>query len=84
MGTSLDRSTLRKVEADQADTIRKAVDPGKFKDKHTWTECEVKLKNYLYKIPGVNGVPLSYVMQSQAAPDCTTYFQSDFIDETIS
>ena len=84
LGTALDRAKQKKVESDQAETIRKAAYPGEFKDKHTWTECEVKLKNYLYKIPGVNGVPLSYVMQSQAAPDCTTYFQSDFIDETIS
>ena len=30
--TDLDRSTLKKVEADQANTITKAEDPGKFKD----------------------------------------------------
>ena len=84
MGTSLDRSTLRKVEADQADTIRKAVDPGKFKDEHTWTECELKFENYISKIPGVNGMSPSYVVRNQAASDRTTDFQGDFIAETIA
>ena len=44
----------------------------------------MKLEQYLSRIPGVNGVPLSYVMQSQAAPDRNTYFQGDFIAETIA
>ena len=42
MGTALDYATLRKVEADQAETTSKAVDPGKFNEKHTWPEWEVK------------------------------------------
>ena len=75
---------LGKVGADQANTIRKASYTGKFKDEHTWTEWEVKLENYLYKIPGVNGVPMSYAVQSQAAPDRTTDFQGNFVAETIA
>ena len=61
---ALYRATLRKVGAYQADTIRKAADPGKFKDDSTWTEWEVKFENYLSTIPGVNSVPLSYVLRS--------------------
>ena len=41
LGIALDRATLRKVEADQADTISKAADPLKFKYKCTWPEWEV-------------------------------------------
>ena len=58
----MDCATLRKVESDQADTIIKAADPGKFKDKCTWSKWEVKLESYLSTIHGVNGVPMSYVV----------------------
>ena len=78
----MDRATLRKVESDQAGTISRAADPGKFNDKRTWPEWEVKLENYLSTIPRVNGVPLSYVVQTQSATDRTTDFQSDFIADT--
>ena len=47
-----------------------------------WPEWEVKFENYLSKIPRVNGVPLSYVMWDQAAPDSAIDFQGNFIDET--
>ena len=36
--TVLYRATIRKVEANQADTISKVANPGKFKDKRTWIE----------------------------------------------
>ena len=84
LGTAYDRSMLRKVEADQDDTISKAADTGKFKDKCTYTEWEVKLKKYLSTIPRVNSVPLSYIVRYQAAPDRTIDSQGDFIAETIA
>ena len=46
---------LRNVEADQAYTIRKADDPGKFKDERTWPEWEVKFENDLSTIPSASG-----------------------------
>ena len=79
----MDQATLRKVAADQAETISKASDPVKFKDNQTWPKWEVKVENYLSTIPGVNGVPLSYIVRDQAAPDHTTYFQGEFISKTI-
>ena len=82
--TTMDRATLRKADADQADTISKAAYPGNFKDEYTWPKWEVKFENYLSTIPGVNSVPLSYVMRAQAAPDRTTDFQGNFIAETIA
>ena len=66
------------------DTIRKAADPVKFKDKCTWPKWEVIFENYLSKIPGVNGVPLSYVVWDQVAPDRTKDFQGNFISKTIA
>ena len=53
MGTSFDRYTLRKVESNQADTIRNLADPGKFKDERTWPKWEIKLENDLSTIPAV-------------------------------
>ena len=79
----MDRATLRKVEADQDETTRNAADPGKLKEERTWTEWEVKSENYLFTIPRVNGVPLSYVVRDQASLYHITYFIGDFISETI-
>ena len=84
MGIALDPDTLRKVEADQAETTSKAADPGKFKDDRTWPEWEVKFENYLSTLPGIKFGLMSYVVRAQAAPDCTTYFQGDFIAEAIT
>ena len=84
MGIALDRDTPRKVEADQDDTTSKAAYPGKFKDNCTWPEWEVKFENYLSTLPGVKVVLLSYFVRAQAAPDCTTYSQGDFIADSIT
>ena len=51
---------LSKFEADQADTISKAVDPGKFEDDRTWPKWEVNFENYLSTIPGFNVVPVIF------------------------
>jgi hypothetical protein len=67
---------VRKLEKDQADTVSKAADPGKFKDKRKWPEWEPAFVNYLYTIPGVSGVPLSYVVRELEAPDGTVEYSS--------
>ena len=84
LGISLDRATLMKFESNQADTISKAANPGKFEDKRTWPEWELTFEYYLSTIPGFNCVPLPYVMRYQSSPDRTTDFQGDFIAETIA
>ena len=64
------RANVRKIEKqDQADTVSKAADPGKFKDERKWPECEPAFMNYLLTIPGVNGVPLSYVVREKEVAD---------------
>jgi hypothetical protein len=63
------RADVRKVEADQVDTVSKAADPGKFKDERKWQEWEPSFNNYLSCIPGVSGVPLSYVIREKENPE---------------
>ena len=63
------RADVRKVEKDQSDTVSKAADPGKFKDERKWPEWEPAFVNYLSTIPGVNGIPLCYVIREHEDPD---------------
>ena len=63
------RADVRKIEKDQSDTVSKAADPGKFKDERKWSEWEPAFTNYLSTIPGVNGIPLSYVIREIEIPD---------------
>ena len=48
--------------------MNKAADPGKLKDERKWTEWEPAFVNYLSTIPGVTGVPLSYVIRELETP----------------
>jgi hypothetical protein len=63
------RALIRKSDVDLVDTNTKAADPGKFKDERKWPEWEKAFVNYLSVIPGVNGVPLSYVVREVAEPE---------------
>jgi hypothetical protein len=63
------RADVRKIEKDQSDTVSKAAEEGKFKDDRKWPEWEPAFTNYLSTIPGVNGIPLSYVIRESYVPD---------------
>ena len=52
LSTAAQRPSLLKVDMDQVDTIRKAADPGKLKDKRKWPEWYPAFVNYLSTIPG--------------------------------
>ena len=65
---ALSLAKVRKTDIDLVDTNAKAVSPGKFKDERKWPEWERAFENYLSVIPGVNGVPLSYVIRAEASP----------------
>ena len=71
-----DRAEVRKVEKEQSDTVSKAADPGKFKDERKWPEWEPAFVNYLSTIPGVSGVPLSYVVREHEEADTSIVFDS--------
>jgi hypothetical protein len=62
------RALVRKSDIDLVDTNTKAADPGKFKDERKWPEWEKAFANYLSVIPGVNGVPLSYIVREASEP----------------
>ena len=66
---SAQRALLRKNDSDQVDTISKAADPGKFKDEKKWPYWEPAFVNYLSTIPGVKGIPLSYVVCANENPE---------------
>jgi hypothetical protein len=83
LDTAFYRADVRKVEKDQADTVSKAADPGKFKDEKKWPEWEPAFVNYLSTIPGVSGVPLSYVVRDKETPDGTVEYSS-FNEQAIA
>ena len=63
MYAALSLAQIRKSDIELVTTNSKAADPGKFKDKHKWPEWEKAFINFLLVIPGVNGIPLSYVVR---------------------
>jgi hypothetical protein len=66
---ALSLSQVRKSDVELVATNAKAVDPGKFKDERKWPEWEKAFTNYLAVIPGVTGIPLSYVVRESAIPE---------------
>ena len=81
---SAQRALLRKNDSDQVDTISKAADPGKFKDEKKWPDWEPAFVNYLSTIPGMKGIPLSYVVCTNEDPDHETNFEGDFVACSIA
>ena len=81
LSTAAQHASLRKVDTDQVDTISKAADLGKLKDERKWPEWYPDFVNYLSTIPGVYGVPLSYIVRENKAPDHARDFAGDFTEE---
>ena len=84
LSTAAQCTSLRKVDTHQVDTISKAADPGKLKDERKWPEWYPTFVNYLSMIPGVYGVPLSYDVRENQAPDHTRDVEGDFTEEIIA
>ena len=68
MFEALSLAQVRESDIDLVSTNSKAADPGKFKDERKWPEWEKAFVNYLSVIPGVNGVPLAYVVREVETP----------------
>jgi hypothetical protein len=64
-----ERATIRKEEKDVSETISRQATPGKLKDADNWDTWHQATENMLSLIPGVNGVPLSYVIRKVATPE---------------
>jgi len=73
---ALGLAQVRKSDIDLVATNAKAVDPGKFKDERKWPEWEKAFTNYLAVIPGVSGIPLSYVIRKEDNPDEERTYES--------
>ena len=84
LSTAAQCASLRKVDTDQVDTISMAADPGKLKDERKWPEWYPAFVKYLSTIPGVYGVPLSYVVWENQAPDHTREYEGNFTEEIIA
>jgi hypothetical protein len=65
---ALSRAQIRESDIELVTTNTKAADPGKFKDERKWPEWEKAFVNYLSVIPGVNGIPLAYVVREDSEP----------------
>ena len=81
---SAQRALLQKNDSDQVDMMSKAADPGKFKNEKKWHDWEPAFVNYLSTIPGVKGIPLSYVVRTNEDLDHKTNFEGDFVARSIA
>jgi hypothetical protein len=66
---ALSLAQIRKSDLELVGTNTKASDPGKFKDERKWPEWEKAFTNYLSVIPGVSGIPLSYIVREEEEPE---------------
>ena len=63
------RANVRKQMKDQSDEKAKVATPGPLVSESKWTVWEPKFTNYLSCLLGMNGIPLSYVIRENDAPD---------------
>ena len=77
------RAQIRKQLSDDSDTKAKEASPGPLKSESQWIEWETKFINYLSTIPGIDGVPLSYVARTEDNPPTGTVYTS-FVEETVA
>ena len=60
---------IHKSDLNLVNTNSKVANASKFKDEHKWLKCSKAFTNYLSVIPGVNGVPLVYVVCEEEDPE---------------
>ena len=77
------RSDVRKQLKDQSDEKAKVASPGPLISESKWTEWEPKFANYLSTLLGMHGIPLSYVIRDNDAPDSVGPHTS-FTEECIA
>ena len=80
---AITRSNVRQTLKDNSETAAKVANPGPLKSEKKWREWEEKFINYLTCIPGVNGIPIVYVIRSNEEPDRDTAHQN-FVSRTIA
>ena len=77
------RHKSHKIYMDKSKILSEAAKPGKLTDDTKWIDWFPTFVNYLRAIPGVNGVPLSYVIRDDEAAALTDDPTLDFLDNYI-
>ena len=67
--TARQRAQIRKNSASESESLSKASDPGKLKRQKDWQVWSRSLRNHLSTILGQDGVPLSYIIHDDDAPN---------------
>ena len=84
LDNAIQRAQIREQFQDDSVTKAKESSPGPLKSEAKWLEWETKFINYLSTIPGVDGVPLSYVIREEEnVPGPAATFTS-FVEQTIA
>ena len=78
-----ERADVRKLLRDQSVEKAKVASPGPLISENKWVEWEPKFINYLSILIVMNGIPLSYIIQDNDAPDRTTT-RANFTEECIA
>ena len=73
---ALSMAKIRVSDVELVSANTKAAEPGKFKDERKWPEWEKAFTNYLSVVPGVTGIPLSYVIRDQEVPTPGAEYQT--------
>ena len=81
--TAARRQEIRKQQMENSAEVLKDASPGPLVSEAKWLDWEHAFDNYLSSAFGVDGVPLSYVIRENQAPDHDATFQ-DFTDECVA
>ena len=71
------RVAERKKFEGNMDSATKTTCPGKFENTKTWHQWKQGFANYLSVIPGITGIPLSYVIRKNERQDHEGEFNGD-------
>ena len=82
ISTAGERADVRKLLRGQYDARSKVASPGPFVSELKWLDWEPQFTNYLSTIVGMNGIPLSYVIRENDAPNRTGSY-ANFTEECI-
>ena len=77
------RDEVRQEEIKSSEAVLQEASPGPLETESKWHEWEQAMENYLSSTYGVDGVPLSYVIRDNDAPDRMTAF-TDFNERAIA
>lgn len=77
------RAEVRKTMSDQASSAADAASPGPLESERKWKQWEEKFINYTHTKMGAFGIPLSYAIRENDAPNANGVF-TDFVSKTIA